>query len=122
MTTPTTTTKEIERGDPEVYRHFEALRARWPKAFPAEIDEIRPLKNGIEKSVAEAFGWSVRYTRAVMRAWRMREAYCRAVLAHSERITLDGARSGHEVTDQARAVAQNRLAQIQKEQAEASAN
>jgi sRNA-binding protein len=116
MTTSTTTTKEIERGDPEVYRHFDAQRAKWPKAFPAEIDEIRPLQNGIEKAVAEAFGWSVRYTRAVLRAWRMRESYCMAVLAHSERITLDGAPSGQKVTEEARAVAQNRLAQIQQQQ------
>jgi sRNA-binding protein len=35
--------------------------------------------------------WSVQYTLGVLRPWKMAPFYCRAVLSHDQRITLDGA-------------------------------
>ena len=35
-------------------------------------------------------GWSVQYTLGVLRPWKMAPFYCRAVLSHDQRITLDG--------------------------------
>ena len=35
--------------------------------------------------------WSIPYTLGVLRHWKMAATYCRAVLSHEHRITLDGA-------------------------------
>jgi sRNA-binding protein len=35
-------------------------------------------------------GWSVQYTLGALRPWKMAPFYCRAVLSHDQRITLDG--------------------------------
>ncbi len=59
-----------------------------------------------------ALGWSNAYARGVLHAWKMREAYCRAVLAHAMRINLDGSESELTVDDEARAMATARLAVI----------
>ena len=70
----------------------------------------RPLANGVQKAIAEAFGWSVPYTRAVLMVWKSRAAYCTVVLARPKRINLDGSASDEEVDDKARALAKERLA------------
>jgi sRNA-binding protein len=46
---------------------------------------------GVAGQVAEAMGWSLPYTLSVLRRWKMAPVYCQAVLAHDQRITLDGA-------------------------------
>jgi len=48
----------------------------------------------------------------VLSPWVLREAYCRAVLAHAMRINLDGSESELTVDDEARAMATARLALI----------
>jgi sRNA-binding protein len=69
---------------------------------------LRPCQDRI--SAAEAFGWSAAYTRAVLRVWKSRAAYCTAVLAHPTRINLDGSAIDEEVDEKARALAKEQLA------------
>ena len=38
---------ETKRGLKEGHLHFEALRARWPRAFPYKRDEVRPLAEAL---------------------------------------------------------------------------
>jgi hypothetical protein len=57
----------------------------------------------------EAFGWTPAYTRAVLKGWKLRAAYCQAVLRHKKRINLDGSTSDEEVDDEARRLARVRL-------------
>ena len=98
-----------KRGASESRQQIELLRARWPKAFPAKGHEVRPLANAAP-AIAEALGWSNAYARGVLSPWVLREAYCRAVLAHAMRINLDGSESEQTVEDEARAMATARLA------------
>ncbi len=100
-----------KRGAGESRQQIELLRARWPKAFPAKGHEVRPLANAAS-AIAEALGWSNAYARGVLSPWVLREAYCRAVLAHAMRINLDGSESELTVDDDARATATKRLGQI----------
>ena len=98
-----------KRGASESRQQIELLRARWPKAFPAKGHEVRPLANAAP-AIAEALGWSHAYAKGVLSPWVLREAYCRAVLAHAMRINLDGSESELTVEDDARAMATARLA------------
>jgi sRNA-binding protein len=41
--------------------------------------------------IAAVMGWSYPYTLGVLRRWKMAPVYCRAVLRHQRRISLDGA-------------------------------
>jgi sRNA-binding protein len=107
-----TTRSEQKRGYQEGYQQFVHLRAKWPKAFPAKPYEIRPLASGIKPTVMEAFGWTPAYARAVLMVWRLRPAYCHAVLRYPERINLDGSASGEAVDDEARRMAQERLDKV----------
>ena len=102
---------EQTRGCKEAVQQFEVLRAKWPKAFPLRSSEIRPLALGVVKPAQEAFGWSAPYTRGVLRVWKLRADYCRAILAYPYRINLDGEKDG-EVDDTARQAAQKQLAAI----------
>src|SRR3954470_17094641 len=58
------------------------LQQRWPAAFPGAPQQIRPLIPGLTPLIAAALDWSHPYTRAVLRTWKLRPAYCHAVLAH----------------------------------------
>ena len=109
-----------KRGAGESRQQIELLRARWPKAFPAKGHEVRPLANAAS-AIAEALGWSNAYARGVLSPWVLREAYCRAVLAHAMRINLDGSESELTVDDDARATATKRLEQIAARKARAAA-
>ena len=113
MTTdaPNTTTNKSEkkRGYEEGGQKIELLRARWPKAFPAKSHEVRPLTNGAQQAMVEEFGWSPDYARAVLTVWKLRPAYCNAILRYPTRINLDGSASGEEIDDAARATATKRL-------------
>ena len=55
-------------------------------------------------------GWTKAFARGVLKNWKSREPYSRAVLAHVARITLDGSESDEIVDDKARALASERLA------------
>ncbi len=113
MTTdaPNTTTNKSEkkRGYEEGGQKIELLRAKWPKAFPAKSHEVRPLTNGAQQAMVEEFGWSPDYARAVLTVWKLRPAYCNAILRYPTRINLDGSPSGEEIDDAARATATKRL-------------
>ena len=113
MTTdaPNTSNKKAEkaRGFKEGFQHVELLRVRWPKAFPLKSHEIRPLAAGARQALVEEFGWSPSYAQGVLAAWKMRHAYCRAILLYPLRINLDGSAGDEEVDDPSRALAQKQL-------------
>ena len=112
---------ETKRGCQEASKQFDVLRATWPQAFPTKSHLVRPLASGSARRVADALGWSPAYTRAVLRAWKLRDAYCKAVLDYPQRINLDGSASGEEIDDTARRNAKERLARIAKRQAKKAA-
>src|SRR3954469_12720655 len=66
------------------------LQQRWPAAFPEGPQQVRPLITGLTSLIAAALGWSHPYARAVLRTWKLRPAYCHAVLAHPVRFDLEG--------------------------------
>ena len=88
---PSPHTMERQRGIKEAGQQLEVLRERWPLAFPVQAQDVRPLALGIADQIALAMGWSLPYTLSVLRHWKMAAVYCRAVLAHDQRIALDGA-------------------------------
>lgn len=109
---------ELKRGLSEARQHFEALRARWPRAFPASDLDVRPLASGAAAIVAAEMGWPEAYTRGVLRIWKARSAYCRACLSYPGRIALDGSPTGEVVDDEARAMAREQL-ELRKRRREA---
>jgi sRNA-binding protein len=86
------TTYQIERdrGTKESRQQLTALREKWPLAFPAKDQDVRPLAIGAAGEIAAAMGWSLPYTLGVLFAWKMAPAYCRAVLCYDQRVALDG--------------------------------
>jgi sRNA-binding protein len=86
------------------------LQQRWPAAFPETPQRVRPLIAGVTPLIAAALDWSRPYTRAVLRTWKLRPAYCRAVLEHSVRFDLDGNPTDQPVDEDARTLAKTRLA------------
>jgi sRNA-binding protein len=100
---------ETKRGLAEGRQHLEALRARWPQAFPARGVDVRPLATGVTPIVAAEMGWSWAYARGVMMNWKAGKPYCDAILRHATRIALDGSPSGETVDDEARAMARERV-------------
>src|SRR6478672_5395737 len=86
------------------------LQQRWPAAFPEAPQQVRPLIVGLTPLIAAVLGWSHPYTRAVLRMWKLRPAYCRAVLDHPVRFDLDGNPTEQPVDDDARTRAKIRLA------------
>jgi sRNA-binding protein len=82
---------ERERGTKESRRQLAVLRAKWPRAFPVDHQDIRPLTIGAAGEIAAVMGWSYPYTLGVLRHWKRAGAYCDAVLRHGQRIGLDGA-------------------------------
>jgi sRNA-binding protein len=85
------------------------LRAKWPLAFPVKNHEVRPLAIGVAKEVAAAMDWPLWYAIGVLQSWKARKAYCRAVLWHDRRISLDGMPKDELVDDDARRMAKTRL-------------
>jgi sRNA-binding protein len=82
---------ERERGLKEATRQLAVLREKWPVAFPVKDEDVRPLSIAAADEIAAAMSWSRPYTLGVLRHWKMRAAYCQAVLRHEQRIALDGA-------------------------------
>jgi hypothetical protein len=103
---------ERKRGLKESQAQITLLRAKWPVAFPTEHDLFRPLASSAPREVAAACGWSLPYTRGVLQAWKSQAAYCLAVLAHRQRILLDGSLSDEEVDVEAIGFAKRRLAEL----------
>ena len=81
---------ERDRGRKKAGQQLEVLRERWPLAFPVQAQDVRPLAMGVANQIAETMGWSLSYSVGVLTYWKMSAVYCRAVLAHDQRITLDG--------------------------------
>jgi sRNA-binding protein len=93
--------KEQLSGMKNAATHFEALREKWPKAFPKKAHEVRPLATGASKMIADVMGWTYHYARGVLHVWKGRDPYCHAVLRHKKRITLEGVETAEEVDERA---------------------
>jgi sRNA-binding protein len=83
-------TIQPRRAYRESHTAIALLQQRWPAAFPQAPQRVRPLMAGLTPLIAAALNWSHPYTRAVLRTWKLRPAYCRAVLDHPVRFDLDG--------------------------------
>jgi len=112
-----TNKSEKRRGYQEAGQKIELLRAKWPKAFPVKGHEVRPITNSAQQAIIEAFGWSADYARAVLAVWKLRPAYCNAILRYPTRINLDGSPSAEKIDDTSRAIATLRLEQRAERQA-----
>ena len=64
-----------------------------------------------EGKAGKATASPVWHARAVLNAWKRRDAYCRSVLACSARIGFEGSETGETVDDVARAKAREMIAQ-----------
>ena len=84
-------TIERQRGIKEASQRLGALRKKWPLAFPVWAQDVRPLALGVANQLSVTMGWSLPYTNGVLNYWKMAPVYCQAVLAHDQRVTLDGA-------------------------------
>jgi len=104
-------TIERQRGAKEAGQQLAVLREKWPLAFPARAQDVRPLALGTVGQIAEAMGWSVPYTIGVLTYWKMAPVYCQAVLAHDQRVTLDGA-PAEPVDAEAKELATKQLARL----------
>jgi len=82
---------ERDRGTKDSPQQLTVLREKWPLAFPANDQDVRPLAIGAAREIAAAMGWSLPFTLGVLGRWKMASIYCQAVLCHDQRITLDGA-------------------------------
>ena len=76
-TNAATSLSERQRGLREAFQQFDALRAKWPMAFPHKSHEVRPLASGAKQAAVDALGWNAGYGRAVLRSWTLQPAYCR---------------------------------------------
>jgi sRNA-binding protein len=101
---------ERSRGQRESRGKLVALREKWPFAFPAEDQDVRPLSIGAAGEISAAMGWQLPYTLGVLSIWKMAPVYCQAVLRY-DRITLDGA-PAEVVEAKARDLAAKRLAKL----------
>ena len=101
---------EARRAYRESRTAITLLQQRWPAAFPEAPQQVRPLIAGLTPLIAAALDWSRPYTRAVLRTWKLRPAYCRAVLEHPVRFDLDGNPTDQPVDEDARTMAKTRLA------------
>jgi sRNA-binding protein len=81
---------ERDRGIKEYRQQLAELRQKWPRAFPVHDEDVRPLAVDATHEIAAVMGWSHPYTLGVLSRWKMAPVYCRAVLTHDQRITLDG--------------------------------
>ena len=81
---------ERNRGIQDSRQQLAALRKKWPLAFPAKHEDVRPLAVGTAGEIAAAVGWSLSYTLGVLVGWKMALVYCEAVLRHDQRVALDG--------------------------------
>jgi hypothetical protein len=100
------------RGMQESWAGIETLRSLWPLAFPKQSPVVKPLAGGVLAEISAKTGWSLAYTRGVLHGWKLRAAYCKAVLRHDRRWNLDGEEVEEIVGDAARQSAQARLAAI----------
>ena len=67
---------ERVRGTEEARQQLAVLREKWPLAFPAKHQDVRPLAMGVARQIAVAMGWSFPYTLGVLGRWKMAAVYC----------------------------------------------
>jgi sRNA-binding protein len=103
---------EARRAYREVRTAIALMQQRWPAAFPEAPQQVRPLITGLTSPIATALGWSHPYTRAVLRTWKLRPAYCHAVLAHPVRFDLDGNPTDQPIDEDTRIQAKARLVAV----------
>jgi sRNA-binding protein len=111
-------TSEQRRGINDAGQQLTVLREKWPAAFPVLAHDVRPLALGVAGEIAAAMGWSLRYTHGVLKHWRRTPAYCRAVLLHNERISLDGS-PAESIDVEAKKLATKQLAKLAAKKAPA---
>jgi hypothetical protein len=66
---------------------------------------------GTVGQIAEAMGWTIPYTMGMLTYWKMAAVYCQAVLAHDQRISLDGT-PAEPVDAEAKELATKQLAKL----------
>ena len=81
---------ERNRGAKDSRQQLAVLREKWPLAFPAKHEDVRPLAVGAAREIAAEMSWSLWYTHGVLAGWKMAPAYCEAVLRYDQRIALGG--------------------------------
>jgi sRNA-binding protein len=81
---------ERNRGTKDSRQQLAVLREKWPLAFPAKHQDVRPLAIGAAREIAAEMSWSIPYTLGVLVSWKMAPAYCEAVLRYDQRVALDG--------------------------------
>jgi hypothetical protein len=59
---PSTYQIERNRGTKDARQQLAVLREKWPLAFPAKHQDVRPLAVGAAREIAAAMGWSLPYT------------------------------------------------------------
>jgi sRNA-binding protein len=102
---------ERDRGSKESRQQLAVLQEKWPLAFPVQHQDVRPLAMGVARQLAVEMGWSLPYTLGVLGRWKMSPVYCQAVLAHDQRIALDGT-PAETVEAEAKDLATKRLAEL----------
>jgi sRNA-binding protein len=102
---------ERDRGTKELPQQLALLREKWPLAFPAEHQDVRPLATGAAREISATMGWPLPYTLGLLRSWKMAPDYCEAVLCYDRRIALDGA-PAEAVEADAKDLAAKRLAEL----------
>ena len=102
---------ERDRGTKESGKQLGVLRAKWPLAFPAKAQDVRPLAVGAAREIAAVMGWSLPYTLGVLVGWNMAPAYCQAVLYYDKRVSLDGS-PAETIDAEAKELATEQLARL----------
>jgi sRNA-binding protein len=102
---------ERNRGTKEARQQLAVLREKWPLAFPAKHQDVRPLAIGAPGEIAAAMGWSLPYTLGVLVGWKMAPAYCQAVLRNDQRVALDGS-PAETIDAEAKELATEQLARL----------
>jgi sRNA-binding protein len=102
---------ERNRGTKEARQQLAMLREKWPLAFPARNQDVRPLAVGAAREIAGAMGWSLPYTLGVLVRWKIAPIYCQAVLCFDQRVALDGS-AAETIDAEARELATKQLARL----------
>jgi sRNA-binding protein len=73
---------------------------------------VKPLKLRALAEIIERTGWTSAYARGVLQAWKMRAAYCEAVLRENLRVNLNGEPLPETIDEKAREQTRKQLAVI----------
>jgi sRNA-binding protein len=108
---PSTYQIERNRGTKDARQQLAVLGEKWPLAFPAKDQDVRPLAVGAAREIAAAMGWPLPYTLGVLVGWKMAPAYCEAVIRYDQRVALDGS-PAEAIDAEARELATKQLARL----------